>query len=76
LVRRILAEAANYLTPDGVLIVEVGVSQHFVEQVYEELPLYWFEFTQGGEGVFAISREELEMFDDLVQDRLSVLSNA
>jgi len=76
LVRRILAEAANYLTPDGVLIVEVGVSQHFVEQVYEELPLFWFEFTQGGEGVFAISREELEMFDDLVQDRLSVLSNA
>ncbi len=69
LVRRILAQAADHLTDNGVLIVEVGVSQHFVEQVYEGLPLYWFEFEQGGEGVFAISRDELLLFDDLLQAR-------
>lgn len=71
IVRRILAQAADHLTDEGVLIVEVGVSQHFVEQVYEGLPLYWFDFDQGGEGVFAVSREELVMFDALVQNRLA-----
>jgi len=71
IVRRILAQAAEHLTDEGVLIVEVGVSQHFVEQVYEGLPLYWFDFDQGGEGVFAVSREELIMFDELVQNRLA-----
>ncbi|SFR60072.1 50S ribosomal protein L3 N(5)-glutamine methyltransferase [Thiomicrospira sp. ALE5] len=71
LVRRILAHAADHLTDKGVLVVEVGVSQYFVEQVYEELPLYWFDFEHGGEGVFAISREELILFDDILQARLA-----
>ncbi|WP_040728130.1 50S ribosomal protein L3 N(5)-glutamine methyltransferase [Thiomicrorhabdus sp. Kp2] len=66
LVRKILAEAPKYLKEDGVLIVEVGVSQYFVEQEYPELPLYWFEFEHGGEGVFAIQKSELELFQDVL----------
>jgi len=66
LVRSILAEAPKYLKDDGVLIVEVGVSQYFVEQVYPELPLYWFDFKHGGEGVFAIQKSELELFQDVL----------
>lgn len=64
LVRRILAEASQYLKDDGVLIVEVGVSQYFMEQEYPELPLYWFEFEHGGEGVFAIQKSELDVFQE------------
>jgi ribosomal protein L3 glutamine methyltransferase len=64
LVRRILAEASQYLKDDGVLIVEVGVSQYFMEQEYPELPLYWFEFEHGGEGVFAIQKPELDVFQE------------
>lgn len=72
LVRKILAEAADYLTEDGVLVVEVGVSQYYLEQEYPELPLYWFEFERGGEGVFAINRNELVLFEDLLKQRAQV----
>lgn len=70
LVRKILAEAPKYLKDDGVLIVEVGVSQYFVEQEYPELPLYWFEFEHGGEGVFAIQKSELELFQQELDARV------
>jgi len=69
LVRKILAEAAAYLKDDGVLIVEVGVSQYYMEATYPELPLFWFEFEQGGEGVFAIQKSELEVFQTLLDER-------
>lgn len=70
LVRKILAEAADHLTDEGVLIVEVGVSQYYMEQEYPELPLYWFEFEHGGEGVFAIQKQELDIFAELLQEKL------
>lgn len=62
LVREILAQAAEHLTDQGVLVVEVGVSQFYLQQAYPDLPFYWFEFEQGGEGVFAIQKSELELF--------------
>ena len=71
LTRKMLAQAADYLNEDGVLIVEVGVSQFYLEQAYPELPFYWFEFEHGGEGVFAIHKSELEVYqtilDELIQ---------
>ncbi len=70
LVRKILAEAPLYLKDEGVLIVEVGVSQYYMESVYPELPLYWFEFENGGEGVFAIQKHELELFQELLDARV------
>jgi ribosomal protein L3 glutamine methyltransferase len=66
LVRIILAEAAEYLTENGTLIVEVGESKYYLEQVYAELPLFWFEFENGGEGVFAIQKSELEVYQQLL----------
>lgn len=71
LVRVIVAQAANYLTEDGVLVVEVGVSQFYMQQAYPELPLYWFEFENGGEGVFAISKSELDVYQDFLNDRVN-----
>ncbi|WP_294945467.1 50S ribosomal protein L3 N(5)-glutamine methyltransferase [Sulfurivirga sp.] len=69
LVRKMLADAKNYLTDNGVLIVEVGVSWMNLVEAYPELPFYWFEFERGGEGVFALNRSELEAFDDILQAR-------
>ena len=69
LVRRMLAEAKDHLTEQGVLVVEVGVSWMNLVEAYPELPFYWFEFEQGGEGVFALNRSELETFDDILQQR-------
>ncbi|WP_373019663.1 50S ribosomal protein L3 N(5)-glutamine methyltransferase [Thiomicrorhabdus sp.] len=70
IVRRILAETSEYLTDEGVLIVEVGVSQYYLEQAYPELPFYWFEFEHGGEGVFAIHKSELDVFQDILNQRV------
>ncbi|GAA0494492.1 MULTISPECIES: 50S ribosomal protein L3 N(5)-glutamine methyltransferase [Tatumella] len=59
LVQRILANAADYLTDDGVLICEVGNSMvHMIEQ-YPEVPFTWLEFDNGGDGVFMLDRQQL-----------------
>jgi len=59
LVQRILANAADYLTDDGVLICEVGNSMvHMIEQ-YPEVPFTWLEFENGGDGVFMLDRQQL-----------------
>ncbi|WP_019350476.1 50S ribosomal protein L3 N(5)-glutamine methyltransferase [Vibrio splendidus] len=59
LVRRILANAPNYLTDDGILICEVGNSMVHMMDQYPEIPFTWIEFSNGGHGVFMITREQL-----------------
>lgn len=59
LVHRILAEAPDYLTDEGYLIVEVGNSCLALEQAYPNLPFDWLSFERGGLGVFAISKKAL-----------------
>jgi len=61
-VRRILKEAGDYLTQQGVLIVEVGSSQEALEAAYPELPFTWLQFERGGEGVFLLTAKELQEF--------------
>lgn len=62
--RQILAEAADYLSENGVLILEVGMSWPQLEAAYPEIGFDWVEFAHGGEGVFAVSRDELLAWRD------------
>lgn len=57
--RRLLAEAAQWLTPNGILVVEVGGEWPTLEAAYPGVPFTWVEFERGGDGVFVMSREEL-----------------
>lgn len=57
--RRILREASDYLTEEGLLVVEVGNSEVHLMADLPELPLVWVELEQGGNGVFVIGAEEL-----------------
>lgn len=57
--RTILAQAANYLTPNGLLIVEVGNSQVHLEELFPQVPFLWLEFEANAGGVFALTQEQL-----------------
>lgn len=56
---RILAQAADFLAPDGVLVCEVGESAEALQACLPATPLVWIEFEHGGDGVFTIERESL-----------------
>jgi len=56
---RILARAADYLNPGGLLIVEVGNSWVSLQVAYPYMPFTWLEFENGGDGVFLLTAEDL-----------------
>ncbi len=62
IVDRILEKAGEYLSDDGLLVVEVGHSQSAMMDKYNQLPLSWIEFEQGGTGVFCITKQELDKY--------------
>ena len=70
LVRRMLAEAADHLTDDGLLVVEVGNSQVHVEALYPEIDFTWLEFQRGGHGVFLLAAQQCREHQALFRQRL------
>jgi len=59
---QILTEASNWLTDDGVLIVEVGNSAHALAIRFPSVPFLWLEFERGGDGVFLLTAAQLNEF--------------
>lgn len=66
-VRQILSQAADFLTPQGLLIVEVGFSQHALMEAYPTVPFLWFDFERGGDGVFMLTFEQLLEYRSLFE---------
>ncbi|HEY3520312.1 MAG TPA: 50S ribosomal protein L3 N(5)-glutamine methyltransferase [Rhodanobacteraceae bacterium] len=56
---RILRDAPEHLTDEGLLIVEVGEAERALNELLPQVPLVWIEFKVGPMGVFAIGRQEL-----------------
>jgi ribosomal protein L3 glutamine methyltransferase len=61
---QILREAPDYLSDGGVLVMEVGYSVEQLSARLAQVPLLWLEFAHGGEGVLAITRDELLRYRD------------
>lgn len=59
LTRKILHQAGQYLTADGLLVVEVGSSWPTLEQQYPQVAFTWLEFAHGGEGIFLLTADYL-----------------
>ncbi|MCU7958969.1 MAG: 50S ribosomal protein L3 N(5)-glutamine methyltransferase [gamma proteobacterium symbiont of Bathyaustriella thionipta] len=62
LVKRQLQQAAHWLTEKGILLVEVGLSMQRLQQAYPQVPFMWLQFEQGGEGVFLLTRSQLQQY--------------
>ena len=60
--RRLLKQAADYLTPQGVLVVEVGNSSVALDHAFPEVPFTWLEFSEGDAGVFVLTHEQLKAY--------------
>lgn len=60
--RRILAQAADYLTDDGLLVVEVGNSEVHLQQAFPQVPFIWVELPEGGNGVFLLTAADLRQY--------------
>jgi ribosomal protein L3 glutamine methyltransferase len=60
IVEKILKHAAEYLSDQGILVVEVGNSDEALSAAYPEVPFTWVELTNGGHGVFLLTKQQLE----------------
>ncbi|NVK41296.1 MAG: 50S ribosomal protein L3 N(5)-glutamine methyltransferase [Oceanospirillaceae bacterium] len=63
LTRALLRQACDYLTDGGLLVVEVGNSEVHLMQQYPQIPFIWVDLEHGN-GVFAITAEELRRYRD------------
>lgn len=57
--RIILEEAAEHLTPDGVLVVEIGHNRDALERAFPDLPFVWLDTAAGDDFVFLLHRKDL-----------------
>ena len=59
IIRRIIDEAPAHLTPDGILVVEVGNDRPALENAYPALPFVWLETAAGEDFVFLLTADDL-----------------
>ena len=55
----ILREAANYLTDEGVLIVEIGHNRDALLDAYPDIPFIWLDTSGGDQFVFLLRKQDL-----------------
>ncbi|HYD60016.1 MAG TPA: 50S ribosomal protein L3 N(5)-glutamine methyltransferase [Noviherbaspirillum sp.] len=61
LVRKIVAGAAERLTPEGVLVVEIGNEREFAEAAFSVLELTWLSTSAGDDMVFLVTADQLKL---------------
>jgi ribosomal protein L3 glutamine methyltransferase len=59
LVRKIVDGAADYLTPNGILMVEIGNERDYAEAAFGHLGLTWVTTSAGDDMVFLLTADQL-----------------
>lgn len=62
LVKQILLHAAEFLSPQGLLFVEVGNSDYAVMEKWPDIEFLWLDFELGGHGVFLLDQAQCITF--------------
>ena len=65
LVRKMLAQAADYLTEDGLIVIEVGNSEWAMKQNFNTVDMHWLQFQKGGSGIFALTASQCRQYRDV-----------
>ena len=58
----ILQQAAKYLNPQGVLLLETGATWLALVAACPQVPFIWIDFECGGEGVCMLTKEQLVQY--------------
>jgi len=58
-IRHVVEHAADYLTEQGLLIVEIGHNRDILLEAFPQLPFTWLETSAGDEFVFLLNRNQL-----------------
>lgn len=58
--RVILKHAAEHLTSNGILVVEIGHNRDALEAAFPDLPFIWLQVSAGDEFVFMLHRNDLQ----------------
>src|SRR5688500_13631635 len=56
---KILRDAPEHLSENGLLICEVGEAENALAELLPELPMAWVEFKVGQMGIFVVERDDL-----------------
>jgi ribosomal protein L3 glutamine methyltransferase len=59
IVLKIMDAAPDYLHQQGILIVEVGESAETLMDILPRVPFFWFDFEEGGDGIFMLEYDQL-----------------
>jgi len=57
-----LCQAADWLSDDGLLVIEVGNSEVALQQALPTVPFLWLELSQGGNGIFCLSSAQCRQY--------------
>lgn len=60
IVDNILRQAHQYLTKEGILVVEVGNSEQALIDAYPDVPFTWLDFEHGGQGIFLLTAQQIK----------------
>ena len=64
----LLAQAADWLSEDGLLVIEVGNSEVHLQEQLPEVPFIWLELANGGNGIFCLTAEQCRYWQSRFQE--------
>ena len=59
LIRRIIAQAPDYLSERGAILLEIGNEYENFKKAFPQIPVIWMEVSAGEEQVLLIQAEDL-----------------
>ena len=65
-----LAVAADYLSENGLLIIEVGNSEWALKQNFNKIDFHWLTFQNGGSGIFALTAQQCREYQNIFQQAI------